>query len=208
MFTRTQATWTWTGSGNGGISKFSWANHLSASEAGQALVKQAAFFNSLVTLLPTAVTVRHEGLVQIYDETLSTPGGGAQLVDQVTVASPPASVTGTGTGVWSAASGAWINWITPAFANGRRVVGRTFLVPLANTPTFQTDGTLALTAQNLIIGAGNSMNTNTPTHVVYYNRGGPSDPPKPTDKPHVAGWYASTGVTVPDKAGVLRSRRD
>jgi hypothetical protein len=92
--------------------------------------------------------------------------------------------------------------------NGRRVVGRTYLVPLGNTPVFQTDGTLNDTFRNAVIANGNSLNNGSPQHVVYYNRGGPSDPPKPTDKPHTFGWQTVTACTVPDKAGVLRSRRD
>jgi hypothetical protein len=81
-------------------------------------------------------------------------------------------------------------------------------VPLGNTNVFQTDGTLSDTFRNAVVANGNSLNNGSPAHVVYYNRGGPSDPPRPTDKPHAFGWQSVTACTVPDKAGILRSRRD
>jgi hypothetical protein len=171
-------------------------------------VRVKAFMDGLTAYLPAAVSLVPQGIYQTFDEGISTPAGGAQLIDQGTAATIPQTTQGTGTGVWSAATGAWINWITTAFVNGRRVVGRTYLVPLGNTNVFQTDGTLSDTFRNAVVANGNSLNNGSPAHVVYYNRGGPSDPPRPTDKPHAFGWQSVTACTVPDKAGILRSRRD
>lgn len=168
----------------------------------------STFFGSLQPYMPTQVSVTFRSLAEIFDESLAPQGGYAELVGSVAATTTPSSVTGTGTGVWSAASGAWINWGTAAIVNGRAVYGRTFLVPLANTPVFQTDGTLSDTFRTAMQSAGTSFNTGSPTHVIFWNRGGPSNPPKPSDKPHKSGINASISATVPDKAGVLRSRRD
>lgn len=207
-FSEIQANWTWAGSGNGGVSKFKFLGALNVVQAGGVITRVNTFFNALITFLPAQVTISFPLLTQIFDEGVSTPGGGAQLIDEVVATAAPTPVVGTGTGVWSAASGAWINWLTTGFANGRRIVGRTFLVPLSNTNSFQTDGTLSSGLITALTNAGNTLNSGTPQHVIYFNRGGPSDPPKPTDKPHVFGIQTATGVTVPDRAGVLRSRRD
>lgn len=207
-FTEVGFTWTWTGVPSPNISKFQFAGSATPTSAGSLLVRLKAFGDGLIPYLPAAVSLTYQGTYQVFDEGISTPGGGAQLVDQGTASTVPPASVGTGTGVWSAVTGGWINWITTAFVNGRRVVGRTFLVPLANTPVFQTDGTLNDVFRNAVVANGNSLNNGSPAHVIYYNRGGASNPPKPTDKPHTFGWQAATACSVPDKAAVLRSRRD
>jgi hypothetical protein len=207
-FTEVAFTWNWTGAPSPNVSKFQFAGSATPASASSLLVRVKAFMDGLTAYLPAAVSLVPQGIYQTFDEGISTPAGGAQLIDQGTAATIPQTTQGTGTGVWSAATGAWINWITTAFVNGRRVVGRTYLVPLGNTNVFQTDGTLSDTFRNAVVANGNSLNNGSPAHVVYYNRGGPSDPPRPTDKPHAFGWQSVTACTVPDKAGILRSRRD
>ena len=209
MFTRATADWTWAGKPAGeATTRFNFVGALSTSEAAGALTKISTFFAALVPYLPAAVTVATRQTLEIFDETKAPQGGYAELASLVQATSNAGANTGTATGVWSAATGCWINWTTAATVNGRKVAGRTFLVPLGNTPVFQTDGTLNDTFRTALVNAGNALNTSTPTHCIFFNRGGPSDPPKPSDKPHVSGINAAIGCNVPDKAGVLRSRRD
>lgn len=53
----------------------------------------------------------------------------------------PTVFTGGTAGNFSSASGAVFNWLTNTFVNGRRLRGRTFLVPLSAS-TYDTDGTI------------------------------------------------------------------
>lgn len=207
-FTEVSFAWNWTGAPSPNISKFKFAGTASTTQAASLLVRLKAFGDSLAGFLPAAVSLTYNGTFQVFDEGVSTPGGGAQLIDQGQASSTPAVTQGTGTGGWSAVTGTWINWITTSFVNGRRVVGRSFLVPMNNTNVFQTDGTPIETTRTSIESAGTSLIGGSPTLVVYFNRGGPSTPPKPTDKPHAFGWQSVTAVSVPNKAAVLRSRRD
>lgn len=102
---------------------------------------------------------------------------------------------------YSAASGAVVTWRTGGVRNGRRVRGRTFLVPLANS-AYQSDGTIAsavLTAWNTNFTT--LMNTASSVRLGVYAR--------PTVQGASDGsWFAATGFTIPDKVAVLRSRRD
>lgn len=104
-----------------------------------------------------------------------------------------------GDGGYSAASGAVVNWNTAQYRNGRRVRGRTFLVPLSGN-AYESDGTLTDPAlgsirdfASEIIGDGSA-----PAFGVW------SRP-----RAGAGGVFAPvTGSSVPDMSAVLRSRRD
>lgn len=194
---RTSVTWAASG-GPIGTTKFRWAGALTSSDANQALSKQKAFFDALVALLPAGVTITQNALC----EHLSTTG---DILDTVSATTVPAATTGTGTGVWSSVTGAWVNWRAAGHVNGRGVVGRTFLVPLSNTSVFQTDGTLASTAISAITNAATTMITGFPQRIVWIHRGPTESHP---EREEVFGEHLVQSVNVPDKAGVLRSRRD
>jgi hypothetical protein len=153
-----------------------------------AAVKTAV--DKLIPALPTTVTV-------------TTPATGETIED----------TTGTLTGVWSgsgggntvgaggtnaaAGVGACIGWSTGGIVNGRRLRGRTFVVPL-HVGCYDTDGTLVPgTLINLndfasgLIAAGPLAVWHRPT-----TKGG-SD----------GNSYGVTSARVRDKVAVLRSRR-
>lgn len=107
---------------------------------------------------------------------------------------------------YSGTSGALVHWSTGAVLNGRRLAGRTYLVPIAGDQYF-TDGSLTGTCQTTIQNAANAMITAlTPALQVYgpprdAGTNGPGDPGKASIiSPAIAG-------TVPDLAVVMRSRR-
>jgi hypothetical protein len=104
---------------------------------------------------------------------------------------------------YSAASGAVITWRTAGVRAGRRVRGRTFIVPLANS-VYQADGTLSssfITGMTTnLSGAGWLASTNTALLGVYA---------RPSIKGATDGeFHTVTGFNIPDKVAVLRSRRD
>lgn len=105
----------------------------------------------------------------------------------------------TGTGAYSGPSGAVINWNTADYRFGRRVRGRTFLVPLANT-SYEADGTLTTAALSALRSGASELQgglTEADFGVWSRPRGGSG------------GVFATvTGHSVPDKVAVLRSRRD
>jgi hypothetical protein len=121
--------------------------------------------------------------------------------------------TGTLTGAWSAASvavvngsssdpysgpsGAVVDWMTDTIAAGRRLRGRTFLVPWSGTD-YQNDGTLAGSAITAIQDAADALIASQSTSFVVYHRGTGSD----------GSNGLVTSARVPDLAAVLRSRRD
>lgn len=106
---------------------------------------------------------------------------------------------GRSTGGYSGPVGAVVNWFTDGVRNGRRVRGRTFVVP-ASTSNFDSDG--SLTSDTLTDARGAASRTVAAGQAIELAiwsrpRGG---------SPGQA--YAITGATVPDFSAVLRSRRD
>ena len=110
----------------------------------------------------------------------------------------PASVTGTNTGDYALPVGSVIHWLTGSVVNGHRLRGRTFLVPMTGA-IFDSDGTIDPTSLTAIRSAGASFVANAASTVVVWSR--PSGA-------NAGGYAAITGYSVPDKAAILRSRRD
>ena len=120
-------------------------------------------------------------------------------------ASPAAAAVGASAGEYAAGSGACVNWYTDGVRNGRRVRGRTFLVPLGSNG-MSNNGTLsdarlavwrAATA-SFIDGGGGAARI-----VVWARPTVISGEPLPD-----GGAYDVVAYTINDKAAQLRSRRD
>lgn len=145
----------------------------------------------LVTLggdLPNDVTITFEAEVKEID----IASGALLGVHAVT---PPASVTGVQTGVYSAPSGAKVDLITNGIVAGRRLKGRTFVVPLISTSY----------ADNGLISSGARGRLNTAFEAFRDQAGAYS----------LGVWSRTHGVladvisvSASTKAAVLRSRRD
>ena len=166
-----------------------------ASDAPAAVTRTHTFWNNLQSRFPSVVQLAVQGDVEVIEQTT----GEMKSVFNVT---PPTVVTGSATsGVYSGPVGAVVNWRTAGVRNGRRVRGRTFLVPLANE-NFQNDGTIdptKLASMNTVVAAL-ADGTGTPDLGVWA---------RPTAPGATDGqWYAVTSGSVPDLAAVLRSRRD
>ena len=108
------------------------------------------FFTGVVGELPNAVTITFQPTIQRITEADGT------VIDEVAIGTVPSPVTGLGGANFSAPSGACITWLTADSVNGRRVKGRTFLVPLA-TAAYGPDGTLNDTILAEIRTAANAL---------------------------------------------------
>lgn len=152
----------------------------------------ATLFTALRARMPRAVNVQIEQEVAIVDEDTGDIAG-----FQLLPFAPP--VEGNGVlGNWSAASGAAIEWRTSAVRSGRRLTGRTFVVPLAAS-AYDSDGTLVEQANTDIQLAANNYISESASEPVVWSR--------PRDGR--LGWAGTIQqARVRDRVAVLRSRRD
>jgi hypothetical protein len=94
-----------------------------------------AFWDSLKTYIPSAYTLSVDATMDTHDVATGTLNG------SISAGAAPASVVGTAVGSYAAGVGARVNWNTSAIVRGRRVNGRTFIVPMA-VVAYQSDGTI------------------------------------------------------------------
>lgn len=150
------------------------------------------FFNAVKAQLPSTVRIQ-------------VPNSGAQInplngeqTSEWSDAPRPAIIGGAG-GKYSAASGCCFTWSTGTFVNGRRVRGRTFLVPL-ESGCYAPDGSLDDGTRTILAAAANALVTAGTDHFVIWHR------PKPhgTDTGIAA---KVTSVTLRDRVAILTSRR-
>lgn len=163
------------------------------SDAVQPAVDAArSFFQGLTTDLPNTVRIRIQPNVDILDE------NNGDLVGYAT-ATAPEQVAGLQPGPFAGVAGACITWTTGDVRNGRRVRGRTFLVPLS-AQAYEGDGTLNSATITRLNAAATALRNTTPVLQVFA---------RPSAKGASDGFGATvTGHRLSDKAAILRSRRD
>lgn len=159
-----------------------------------AITKVDAWLAAWQSRLPATVTVVTDSSVEVIEDTTGELQG-------FFAGTPGAARVGSGTGNYSAASGAVANWYTEIVRNGRRIRGRTFIVPVAGN-FLATNGSLDDTS---LTGLRTSTATFiTRTGAAYLVVWGRPTTPLATD-----GVSAEvTAFTIPDKAAILTSRRD
>jgi hypothetical protein len=156
------------------------------------------FFGAFTAYLPSGLTIN----VPSSGDNMNAVDG--KIVGSWSVGTPPAAVTGSGTGAYAGNAGAVIHWLTSDVVNGRRVRGRTFLVPLINV-AYEANGSLA---PGFITAATNAANA-----YVSSNAGAAGVWARPfthkTDptKNREGSVHSATSIRVPDLAVSMRSRR-
>jgi hypothetical protein len=150
-----------------------------------------AMFNAVATLLPSGLTITVPGSGDIIND-----GTGA-ITGAWSSGTTPAVVTGSGAGAYAGNAGAVIHWLTTTVVNGRRLRGRTFLVPLISS-AYDTSGSISTAALSTISAAAQGLvDAANSDHVVWH---------RPTG--FAAGSSAIvSSIRVPDLAVSLRSRR-
>jgi hypothetical protein len=153
------------------------------------------FFNTAYSTaggaLPTGISIAFPSGVDELD-----PANG-ELVTTLPV-TQPASISGSDSGVYAAIAGACITWMTQGVITGKRVRGRTFLVPVGAN-YLQNDGSLSTLAVSNINTAANALIAAAPEFCIWR---------RPTSK--LAGNGVSHAVLasrLQDKTAFLSSRR-
>lgn len=149
--------------------------------------------NWISNSLPSSVTIQVQPEVAILDEATGA------LIQYASAEDTPSPITGGSVEDFSSASGAVVTWNTDTVNRGRRVRGRTFLVPL-HADSYDSDGTLSTEALDRLDSMARSMmgDGDGPQLVVWSRPVGGS------------GGVAApvTGTRIADRVSILRSRRD
>lgn len=190
----------WTGFfGAPGYSNFFWHEVDPAGSfdggAFAAADKVNAFFTSIKAFFPPSVRWKVQSDVPIIEETTG------EMID-IANAGARTEIVSTGINAgYSAASGAVITWRTSGVRNGRRVRGRTFLVP-GNAAMMGTDGTLDVGAVSTFQTAANALIApDANRSLMIWAR-----PTAPGATDGIA--HTVLSASIPDKAAILKSRRD
>jgi hypothetical protein len=170
--------------------------HFEASNPGglQASINALrAFMASWAAYLPDDVSITFPAEAILIDETTG------QMVGSQSIA-PPAGFTGGVSGVWAGGAGFRIDWQTGQIYNGRRLRGRTFVVPAAAA---------AFGAGGLVAGAvRTAIGTSAATFIAATQNAG--CPLRIYRRPKVddigSGGNVTAG-TVPALAATLRERK-
>lgn len=113
----------WSGGRIGsGASVFHFAATASPTVAQAAATAIDAFFFAIRAQIPAGITLRGDAEVRV----LNADG----TLENVLTVTPGAAILGTGTGAWANGIGGMVRWNTASVVNGRRLIGRTFIVPL------------------------------------------------------------------------------
>lgn len=186
----TEMTVGWTGPGGPGSSTFHFANVDGPGQAQALSGELESFFNTLADYLPNEV--QNQGPTEA--RVLDVATGGLIAVYS---AGPGWISTGQSTSPYNRAAGARVDWLTGTIVGGRRLRGRTYVVPLTQS-SFTSDGTIAGSVGGAIAQAAadlvNGAAAVGPNLAVWSRTAGEAAP--------------VTGVTVPSLGAVLRSRRD
>lgn len=199
MATVSTVTAVWAGfTGAPGYSRFNFAELANASAVQAAVNAVRTLMANAAASLLTTQKITVQTLVQHHD--LAT----GDLTGETTAGSSPADVVGilASSTAFAGGSGLVVNWVTGQFWNGRKVRGRTFIVPAVSV--YSNDGTITSTAQTNWQTAGATFAaTSGITPVVWAKKFDDAKPPN-----QVAGAaFTVTGATVPDRAAQLRTRR-
>ena len=189
----------WAGfTGAPGYSRFNFfelADVASCNAAGAAI---RAFFLAFAAYQLNTWTISVDPVVQHRDI------GTGDLTGETSMSSVPAAAQGTQlpATIYAGGTGGVADWVTGQFWNGRKVRGRTFLVPVVGG--FSNDGTVSTTFVNNMVAAGNALVADATTTLgVWAKKFDGADPPQQT----AGALFSVTGCVVPDRAAQLRSRR-
>jgi hypothetical protein len=199
-----QVVWNWTGTtgGIGYTNLYYGSTAGTGSEALAAVQKAYTLFQNAKAHLPGGVTVAPFTDVRLIEDTTG------DLVNIFTVTGVPSVGGGGGAFGYSGASGACIDWLTGVIHGKHLMVGRTFLVP-ASQATYETNGTIAAQAIIDIATAAEAMRVGSGPVFGVWGRPRKARTVGGVTIPALTGLFApAISSRVPDKAVVLRSRRD
>jgi len=163
------------------------------------------FWTAIKSALPLAVTLNVESAVALIEDTTG------EQTDELTLTATPATVQGVLSERFASPAGVCVTWNTATFKEGRKVKGRTYLVPVTSS-VFENNGTVDNTYRTTLQTAASALVTGPGAFVVYArHRDAQTAEESPTGKarPERMGVGALvTSAAIKDKVTVLRSRRD
>lgn len=161
------------------------------------------FFDALKAFFPSRLSWVINPFWKLIDETngkMTGAGGGG----------PQPTITATGPDAFPPNAGAQVRWETPDFVNGRRVKGRTYLVPMCGS-FFGSNGLFTANTAGQINAAADVMRSAYTGNLVVWSRplfekdanGNPTDVLKRAGSVHTV-----TTTVCPTKVVTLNGRRD
>jgi len=148
-------------------------------------------FATMGGYLPTGISINFPVVGDVINESTG-------LIEGTWTAPAQSVIPGSLSGNYSAASGAVVSWRTIGIVNGRRVRGRTFLVPLASA-AYDATGTLATNFRDAALAAAATLIAAPGLKLAVWHR--------PVNGVGGAGFQLAA-ATMTDKAMILTSRRD
>lgn len=200
-----RVTAVWTGfPGAPGVSKFSFLPLTTDAARNAAGAAVRSFFFGIQTLLPNGVNIAVQPTVDDVDVITG------KLTNTGSMSSVPTAVVSTTTAApYAAGSGCVITWLGSGVFAGRRIKGRTFIVPIVGG--FESNGSLVNTTVSLVQSTGDALIAATGADLAIWSRTWSAKPyPTPKDwfpTPLSGNLTAATGCVVADSASQLRSRR-
>jgi len=167
------------------------------------LTDLSTMWSAFVGYMPTGLNVAVEASGDLIEDTTGEITG-AWTSDPATLR------TGTRDGVYSAPAGGCINWLTSTIVDGRRLRGRTFVVPLGFNTT-DASGQLASAVHTTLVNASTDFKNAQDASFVVWHRPVEAKAATAHSEEVVAragGHGLVTGVKVMPGVAVLRSRRD
>lgn len=161
------------------------------------------FLEGIVGVFPTDVTLRAESSGDVLNDV-----NGEITGSWSGMATDPH--VGTHADVYAAPAGMLIHWLTGTVLDGRRLRGRTFLVP-ASSAVFHTDGTVTSGTLTSVQDLGAGLVADAEGNFVVWHRpreARAADGSRPAVTHRDGGHAFVTASSVPDRIVVLRSRRD
>lgn len=162
-----------------------------SGSATSAVAALHTFYIAISNRLPDKLTWSFAGTGDLIDSNTGLITGSYTLT-------PPTAWAGSDTGLFVQGVGGRIAWQTATVANGRRVRGSTFVVPMA-TSSFAADGMLGVAAIAPVNTAISTLLTTMAGALQVFSRPGGT---------HATGGNASiTSGAMPRAVSTLRSRR-
>lgn len=155
------------------------------------------FFNALTGLIPVGLTIQVPSSGDVIDETTGT------ITSAWSVATTPAVVTGTATGSYAGNAGAVIHWLSVGIVNGRRVRGRSFIVPITGS-AYDAAGSLSTATITTLTNAANALEASS-FPMTIWSRPVTNAVPPATNR--AGSQHQVNSIRIPDLAVSLRSRR-
>lgn len=151
------------------------------------------FFAAFSTYLPAAVSIS----VPTTGDQISEATGAITGSWAATVTGGAVTGSAGNTGVYSGASGIQVQWLTTLIARGRRIQGKTFIVP-AYSGVYDSNGSLATAVQTAATAAGTALIAALASELKVWSRPATG---------YTGQQAIVTTARVPDLAVTLRSRR-